>query len=84
MNNDLKPEYMFQKESAEYLQTTERKIALFRKHGLLKHAKLGKNYVYRKEWLNQFMEDWSGYDLSNEDKIKLAINSREWHRKHGV
>ena len=81
--SELNQDYMFQKESAEYLQTTERKIALFRKHGLLKYGKLGKNYVYRKEWLNQFMEEWCGYDLSNEENIKLAMHSKQWRNKHG-
>ena len=80
---DLKPEYMFAPESAKYLQTTTRKIALFRKCGLLKWAKLGKNYVYKKTWLDDFMNDWSGYDLSNEPAIRLAINSKKWKVSHG-
>ncbi len=79
---DLLPEYLYQKEASKYLMTTERKIAIFRKYGMLKCAKLGKNYVYRREWLDSFMEEWSGFDLSNEEKIKLAIHSKEWHETH--
>ena len=83
MNNvDLFPDYVFQKDASKYLRTTERKIALFRKYGLLKSAKLGKNYVYRRDWLDDFMEEWSGFDLSNEEKIKLAVNGRAWHKRH--
>lgn len=80
---DLMPEYMFAPESAKYLKTTTVKIALFRKYGLLKWSKLGKNYCYKKQWLDEFMEAWSGYDLSNERAIKLAVNSKKWKVTHG-
>lgn len=80
--NDLKPEYMFADDASKYLMTTTRKIALYRQTGLLKFAKLGKNYVYKKTWLDEFMETWSGYDLSNADRIRSAINERNWRAKH--
>lgn len=80
---DLMPEYMFAPESAKYLKTTTVKIALFRKYGLLKWSKLGKNFCYKREWLDQFMNEWSGYDLSNERAIKLAVNSKKWKVSHG-
>lgn len=82
--NDLKSEYMFQKDAALYLHCTQRKIALYRKYGMLKCAKLGKNYVYKKSWLDDFMEQWSNTDLSNETKIRLAINARKWHETHDM
>ena len=80
--SDLSNEFMYGKEAAEYLRTTERKIAMFRKHGLLKSAKYGKNYVYRVTWLNEFSEEWAGYDLSNEERLRLAVNSRKWKENH--
>lgn len=76
-------EYMFGEEAAEYLHTTERKISLYRRYKLLKFGKLGKNFIYKREWLDEFMNDWIGYDLSNEKMVKLAINRKEWNRKHG-
>ena len=75
-------EYLFAEEASQYLKTTERKISLYRRRGLLRFGKLGKNYVYRREWLDQFMEEWEGFDLSNEKQIALAIKSKEWRRKH--
>lgn len=83
MIDDLKPEYLTQEEAAGYLRCRPRMIALYRKHGLLRSAKLGRNFVYRVDWLNCFMETWSGYDMSSEDKIRLAVNSRAWRNKHG-
>ena len=80
--NDLHPEYMYADDAAKYLLTTERKISLYRRNGLLKYGKLGKNYVFKKSWLDEFMEQWSGYDLSNESKIKYAINVRKWKNSH--
>ena len=80
--SDLSREFMFGKEASEYLRTTTRKIALYRRYGLLKSAKYGKNYVYKKAWLDDFADEWAGYDLSNEARIRLAINSRKWKEKH--
>lgn len=79
---DLVPGYMFAEEAAAYLKTTPRKISLYRRNCLLKAGKLGKNYVYRKEWLDDFMEVWAGYDLSNETAVKLAIREKEWRMSH--
>ena len=84
LQNDLQPEYMFQKAASDYLMTTERKIALFRKCGILRFGKLGKNYVYKKSWLDEFMDEWAGYDLSNEEHIRMAINARKWKTSHGI
>lgn len=79
---ELMPEYMFGEEAAQYLQTTPRKISLYRRYGLLRYGKLGKNYVYKKSWLDDFMDAWSGYDLSNEEAVRLAINVKRWKEKN--
>lgn len=83
MKETLSPEYFYGDAAARYLNSTERKLALFRKYGLIRWSKLGKSYCYRKLWLDQFMEEWSGYDLSNEANIQLAVRSKEWKVKHG-
>lgn len=75
---DLLPDYMLLEDAAAYLKTTTKKIAMFRKHKLLKAGKLGKNYIYRRDWLDEFMEAWQGYDLSNESKLMNAIAERQW------
>ena len=80
---ELLPDYMYLEQAAEYLKTTEKKIALFRKHGILKAGRLGKCFVYRKDWLNEFMDAWADYDLSNESKIIESIALKEWRRQHG-
>lgn len=82
--NDLESSYLFKDEAAKYLRTTERKISLYIHFGLLKYTKFGKNYVIRKEWLDEFAENWSGYDLSNESKIRLAISGRKWKENHSL
>lgn len=79
---ELVPGYMFAKDAADYLRTTTRKISLYRRNGLLKFGKLGKNYVYKVSWLDEFMEAWSGYDLSNESAVKLAIKEKQWRQTH--
>lgn len=79
---DLKPEYLLLSEAAAYLRTTERKISLFRQHGMIQAVKFGKAYVYKKTWLDDFARDWSGYDLSNESKIINAIADKDWSGEH--
>ena len=79
---ELMPEFMFADEASEYLCTTERKISLYRRYGLLKWSRLGKNYVYKKSWLDAFMEEWAGFDLSNEQAVRLAINAKKWKESH--
>ena len=81
---DLKPEYMFAEEAAEYLRTTTRKLALFRKNNLVKYAKYGKNFVYKKSWLNDFSEEWADYDLSNEERIQYSISVKAWRESHEI
>ena len=76
----LVPGNMFAEEAAEYLRTTTRKISLYRRCGLLRYCKLGKNY--KVSWLDEFMEAWSGYDLSNESAVKLAIKEKQWRQTH--
>ena len=77
-------EYYTQAEAADYLQTTGRKIGLYRRHKLIKYAKLGKKYLYKKAWLDEFMEEWQGYDLSNEESIYTSIALKEWRTaQHG-
>ena len=76
-------EYYTQAEAADYLQTTGRKIGLYRRCKLIKYAKLGKKYLYRKSWLDEFMEEWQSYDLSNEESIYTAVALKTWRLTHG-
>ena len=34
--------------------------------------------------LDDFMEEWAGYDLSSEENIRLAIQVRNWRSVHNV
>lgn len=79
---DLVPGYMLVSDASKYSRFTERKLSLYRRYGLLKAVKAGKAYVYRKEWLDEFMDEWAGYDLSSEAAVKLAIKEKDWKRKH--
>lgn len=82
---ELLTEYMFVDQAAQYLGTTTRKISLFRRYGLLKAGKLGKNYVYKRSWLDEFMNEWAGYDLSSEGAINLSIKEKRLNeKKEGV
>ena len=74
--------YLFGEQAAEYLRTTTRKISLFRRYKLLKSAKFGKSFVYKRSWLDQFAEQWQGYDLSNEKAVQLAISEKKWRSEN--
>ncbi len=81
---DVSQEYFSRDEAGEYLQVDGRKIDSFRKAGLLRYGRLGRNYIYRKCWLDDFMEEWAGYDLSSDENIKLSIQARNWRNTHNV
>lgn len=80
---DLSPEYLMKEEAASYLCCTCRKISLFRQHQMLKYAKFGRHYVYKKTWLDDFAEEWAGYDLSNEYEIIRSIHEKERKKRLG-
>ncbi|MBR2812177.1 MAG: hypothetical protein IKD69_12440 [Solobacterium sp.] len=81
---DLNPEYMFPDEAAKYLKTTQKKLALFRKYQLVKYTRFGKTFVYKKTWLDDFAEEWAGYDLSNEGRIRLSMKEKDWRQTHDI
>lgn len=78
------PEYLSKEESAKYLHTTVKKIALFRQAGILKYCKLGKEFTYKKAWLDEFAETWAGYDLSNPEKIAQSVNEKRYREEKGI
>lgn len=75
-------DYFTQEEAADYLHTTARKIGLYRRRHLLRFGRLGKQFIYKKQWLDDFMEEWSGYDLSNAEKVTLAIAIKHWREEY--
>lgn len=78
----IPPQYMDSEEASEYLRIPIRKLNLYRSEGLIKAVRCGKGYLYRQTWLDQFMEDFAGYDVSNTEKIRLAINEKKWRLTH--
>lgn len=68
---------MNREEVAAYLQTTCRKIGLYTKYGLIKSIRIGRNFMYRPEWVMQFLEDWVDYDLRDESKVIAAIGLKK-------
>ena len=82
-SEDLMPGYMDSETASRYSTFTKRKLGLFIKYDMLKFAKVGKGYIFRKEWLDEFMEEWNGWDLGTEEKIRFAVESRKWNERHG-
>ena len=81
-NPDLKPGYYEGREAAQYLRISPRRLPLLRKYGLLKYIKLGRSFIYKREWLDSFMEDYAGYDLTSTEDIMNAAALRAWRLKH--
>ncbi len=83
-NPDLRPGYFESDEIAAYLRMSPRKLPIFRKYRMLKYVKLGRSFVYRKEWADEFMEKYAGFDLSNEAAIEQAAAIRAWEAEHAA
>lgn len=79
----MKSEYLDSHETADYGCLNQRMLPIYRKYGMLKFAKLGRSFIYKKSWIDEFMETWAGVDLSNEEKIREAVAFRQWELKHG-
>lgn len=73
MNNIISHGYMNGKQAATYIGMKPRNLAIWRKAGIVKFVKCGKAYFYRREWLDEVMNRFIGYDISNPDSIALAI-----------
>lgn len=64
------------KEVAERLHCPVRKVNLLRKYGIIKSVRFGKGYSFREEWISEMLENWSGYDLSNENAIIASVQRK--------
>ena len=73
--NSLKtvPDTMYADEAAKYLKISKRKLSLLRKSGLIKAVRLNKHFLYRREWLNEFLDQNAGLDLRNESLTRSSI-----------
>lgn len=60
------------KELAQAWKISKARIGELRKYGLLGYIKVGRNYIHRKEDIDQFWHDYNGFDLSNANKMQIA------------
>ena len=63
-------------EVAQLLKTNEAYVNKLRRTGLLKFLKLGR-WKCRKSTLEAFLEQWEGYDLTDPDNVKVAMEDGE-------
>jgi hypothetical protein len=61
-------------ELAEAFHTHDNQISMWRQCKALKGIKKGKEYIYSKNEVDQFLEDFTGFDLSNENKTLKAVH----------
>lgn len=70
--NDLK--MYTQEEVCEMLNIHVQTLAMYREIGVIKPIKTGKNYMFSRQSIEKFQNDYEGLDVSN--KVK-AIESYE-------
>lgn len=68
----MENEYLNAEEAAQILRCSTRKIGELRSGGLLKGLRIGKSYIYRRREIDRFFDEYAGFDLGNESKIRLA------------
>lgn len=64
--------YLSTSELAKALHTDRRKVGWLRKYGLIVGMRASKGYVFRDDEIDRFWETYRGFDLSNEQKIRIA------------
>lgn len=62
------------RELADQLKTHEARVGMWRQCGAIKGIKKGKEYIFSRSEVERFLEDYAGYDLSNEFKVKFAVH----------
>lgn len=72
MNDVINPGYLAAEQAAAYVGMKPRNLAVWRKAGIIKFVKAGKRYFYRREWVEETMNRFIGYDISNVESIKAA------------
>jgi hypothetical protein len=65
-------EYVTASEAAKILRCSTRKIGELRTGGLIRGMRIGKSYIYRRREIDRFFDEYAGFDLGNESKIRLA------------
>lgn len=66
-----------QVELANMLRCDSRHIGRLRRAGLINYLKVGRNYIYREEDINEFATKYASCDLSNENKIKVYMQIKK-------
>lgn len=64
-------EYLTEKEVAKKLRTNNRRVANWRRAGLIKGVKLSRQYVYREKDVDDFFSKFLGKDLSADHYLNL-------------
>lgn len=60
-----------EKEIAQMLKTNPRRIALWRKAGLIQGIKTGRQWIYKESDINYFVDKYKGKDLSSDHYLNL-------------
>ena len=74
VGNLIKPKIFYSTEEvAEMLHCSKRHIGHMKKHGMIQGICTGRGYVFSKEELETWHRTYCGFDLSSEEKIKIAV-----------
>lgn len=69
---DKSRQFWNQEELAKAWHCSPRVIGLLTKYGMLHPIRAGRSYVFNLKDIDKLFETYGGYDLSNEEKIRLA------------
>lgn len=64
-------------EVAEIINSTRQHVLVLKDVGILKSIKTGKNYMFSQKEIEQFQEEYAGYDVSNRLKALNAYNEKK-------
>ena len=69
--NYYQSSFLTEREAAVYLRANQRSLAKWRNAGLIKAIKVSRSWIYRKEDLERFFNEYAGKDLSSDHYLNL-------------
>lgn len=69
----MENQYLTTEQVATMLHATKRNVGLWRRKNMIKSIRCSNGYLFKSEWVNEFVDRFAGMSITNEEKCDLAI-----------
>lgn len=69
----MEHQYLTTAEVAEMLHATKRNVGLWRRKNMIRSIRCSNGYLFKPEWVDEFVDRFAGMSVTNEEKCDLAL-----------